>query len=80
MRACIRFPAIGEEIVITENVSRRGLCFQSRQGYAEGSKVEVAVPYITGAYNIFSAARILGMREESSAGLKTYRLTYLDEE
>jgi hypothetical protein len=59
MRACIRTKECGEEVVTTENVSRGGLSFKSANRYVVGTHVEVAIPYTSGATNIFAPAQII---------------------
>lgn len=58
LMACIRQAGFGDEVVMTENVSRGGLCFRSAKGYLSGTPIEVSVPYAPGGANIFIAARI----------------------
>ncbi len=58
LMACIRQAGFGDEVVMTENVSRGGLCFRSSKGYLSGTPIEVSVPYSTGGANIFISARI----------------------
>ena len=58
LMACIRQAGFGDEVVMTENVSRGGLCFRSSKGYHTGTPIEVSVPYATGGANIFIPARI----------------------
>ncbi len=59
MRACIRTKELGEEVFITENVSRGGLSFKSDNRYIVGTSVEVAIPYDPGARNVFAPAQIM---------------------
>jgi hypothetical protein len=56
--ACIRQQGFSDEVVMTENMSRGGLCFRSTKAYVQGSPIEVAVPFAAGGANIFVAARI----------------------
>jgi hypothetical protein len=56
--ACIRQPGFSDEVVMTENMSRGGLCFRSNKAYVSGSPIEVAVPFSAGGANIFVRARI----------------------
>lgn len=58
LMACIRQAGFGDEVVMTENVSRGGLCFRSSKGYHTGTPIEVSVPYSPGGANIFTPARI----------------------
>jgi hypothetical protein len=77
MKACIRTAHSGEEIVVTENVSRGGFSFKSRQRYGEGNVVEVSVPYSPGGANIFSPARIEYPEEEQAEGPTSYGVAYI---
>jgi hypothetical protein len=58
LMACIRQAGFGDEVVMTENVSRGGLCFRSSKGYLTGTPIEVSVPYSPAGANIFTPARI----------------------
>jgi hypothetical protein len=71
IKACIR-TACGEEVVTTENVSRGGMRFMSVMFYAEGSVVEVAVPYWPSAGNIFTPARVENAKELPAEGVTLY--------
>jgi hypothetical protein len=77
MKACIRAAPTGEDIVVTENVSRAGFSFKSSKRYAEGSIVEACVPYTAGAGNIFSPARIEHAEEAPGQGTITYGAAYI---
>ncbi len=61
--ACVRKLGREDEIVACENLSRGGLCFRSRNPYAQGDEIEVAVSYVEGSGNIFSRARIAHVKE-----------------
>src|SRR5580700_1412065 len=63
MSACIRQSGFSEDIVISENLSRGGLCFRSSKRYLEGSEIDVAIPYTTGRGNIFVHARVVRVEE-----------------
>lgn len=63
MTVCIRQPGFGEEVTVTEDVSRAGLGFRSRKQYLEGSRIEIALPYRPEAGNIFVPARIAHVAE-----------------
>lgn len=75
--ACIRHAQLGEEVVITENVSRGGLRFKSPKGYTVGSVTEVAVPYSRGSGNIFTPARIEHAEQLPAEGLTLYGVAYI---
>lgn len=63
MSACIRQSGFSEDIVISEDLSRGGLCFKSSKRYLEGSEIDVAIPYRTGSGNIFVHARVVRVEE-----------------
>lgn len=77
MAACIRGPQCGEEVVITENVSRDGLRFKSSKHFAVGWVMEVAVPYSRGASNIFTPVRVEHREALPTEGLTLYGLSYI---
>jgi hypothetical protein len=56
--ACIRSKEFGEDLVRARNVSRSGLCFESRRAYEQAWEIQVAIPYSSGGGNIFMPARI----------------------
>jgi PilZ domain len=56
--ACIRSREFGEDLVSARNVSRSGVCFESRRAYEKDWKIEVAIPYSSGGGNIFLPAQI----------------------
>ncbi len=72
LMACIRQPGFADEVVMTENVSRGGLCFKSAKAYLSGSPIEVSVPYSSAGSNIFVPARVAHVFEK--AGDKIYRI------
>ena len=63
MSACIRQSGFSEDFVISEDLSRGGLCFRSGKRYLEGSEIDVAIPYTTGRGNIFVHARVVHVEE-----------------
>lgn len=69
--ACVRHPAYDDEIVQCENVSKGGVCFQSKRQYSADSRIEIAAPYASGETLLFAAARIV--RIEELPGGKRYR-------
>jgi len=77
MKACIRHPGFGEEIVIVKNLSRGSLSFISFKDYLEGSRIEVAVPYSVGRANIFVPARIIRVQELTAKGGINYGVAYI---
>lgn len=56
--ACVRSREFGEDLVKVRNVSRSGLCFETRRAYENGWEIQVAIPYSSGGGNIFLPARI----------------------
>ena len=75
---CVRHPARGNELVVVRELARGGLSFHSATKYAEGSLVEIAVPYSSKAPNIYSPARIVSSRNGAGEGLLEYGAVYLD--
>jgi hypothetical protein len=74
---CIRHPQYGEEVTVTENVSRGGFRFRSRRHYREGWVIEAALPYSRTGANIFAAARIMYAAEEPEEGVGVYGVAYV---
>jgi hypothetical protein len=77
LTACIRTATYGDEVVPTENVSKGGFGFKSANQYAAGMVVEVAVPYSIGSGNIFSLAKITGLRMLPKEAVYIYGVCYL---
>ena len=75
--ACIHHPVHGEEVVPTDNVSQGGFRFRSWKDYSVGTLIEVALPYVSGAANIFTPARIVFRGEQSAEGTITYGVAFL---
>lgn len=75
--ACIRRRGFQEEIVVCEDLSKGGLSFRSRNQYAEGSRVEVAVPYTPGTGAIFVPIRIVFSQSIPTAGLYRHGVAYI---
>jgi hypothetical protein len=69
---CVRHPALGNEVVVVRELARGGLSFFSATKYAEGSRIEIAVPYSSKAPNIYSPAKIVGSRNAAGKGLLEY--------
>ena len=76
---CIRHPEAGEEILITENVSRGGFRFKSHKRYALGWLIDAVLPYSRDAANIFAAAEIVYAEELSAERASAYGVSYLSE-
>jgi len=70
-QACVRDPALGDEIVECENVSKGGLCFRSPKKYPLDSWIEVAAPYSPGEIPLFVLAQI--KRVEALSASKDFR-------
>jgi hypothetical protein len=74
--ACIRHGGRDEEAVC-ENLSEGGVSFRSRTQYAEGSRVEIAVPFRPGITAIFVPGRIVFSLPVRGAGLFRHGVSYL---
>ena len=77
LTACVCHVQIGEEIVTTEDVSKGGFSFKSAKHYAEGWRVEVAVPYSPGPGNIFVPAVIAHIKHLTQEGMNCYGVSYV---
>jgi hypothetical protein len=77
VNVCIRDPMYGEEVVVTENVSRGGFRFRSKKHYAEGWLIEAALPYTPSGPNIFAPARIMYTEELGTSGESVYGVAYV---
>jgi hypothetical protein len=75
--ACIRHRGFHEEIAVCEDLSKGGLSFRSRNQYAEGSRVEVAVPFTPGTGAIFVPIRIVFSQSIPTAGLYRHGAAYI---
>jgi hypothetical protein len=75
--ACIRRRGFQEEIAVCEDLSKGGLSFRSRNQYAEGSRVEVAVPFTPGTGAIFVPIRIVFSQPIPTAGLYRHGAAYI---
>ena len=75
--ACIRRRGFQEEIAVCEDLSKGGLSFRSRNQYAEGTRVEVAVPYTPGTGAIFVPIRIVFSQSLPTAGLYRHGAAYI---
>jgi PilZ domain len=77
LKACIRHPELGEEVVDCEDVSRGGISFTSTRQYAKDAPIEAAVPYLAGQANIFTRARIANLRPlQDGKGSVKYGVCY----
>ena len=75
--ACIRQRGFQEEVAVCEDLSKGGISFRSRNAYAEGTRLEVAVPYTPGAGAIFVPIRIVFSQPIESVGLFRHGAAYL---
>jgi hypothetical protein len=76
-RACIRRLGYLEEVVRVENVSRGGFRFFSPKTYRPGTRIEVAIPYMPDADNIFVPARVVRSRELPRMKKQEYGAAYV---
>lgn len=76
VKACVRTPNTGKDIVTIRDVSRHGLCFISPSNYFAGDEIEVAVPFSAEGGNIFLHARIVRVRLSPSEDLRVYGVAY----
>jgi hypothetical protein len=75
--ACIRRRGFQEEVAVCEDLSKGGLSFRSRNEYAEGSRLEVAVPFTPGSSAIFVPIRIVFSQAIPAAGLFRHGAAYI---
>ena len=73
----VRHQTLGTEVVIVGNLARGVLSFYSASTYAEGSSVEMAVPYTSKMPNIYVPARIVSSRKGTDKGFIEYGVSYL---
>lgn len=76
LTACIRQAGRAAELVSTADISKGGLRFISKVDYAISSWVEVAVPYVEGSANIYTAARVVRVQESERTGFREYGIEY----
>lgn len=74
---CIRSNEYNDDIVRSRNASRGGLCFESTRVYANGWKIEVAIPYTPGGANIFLSAQIVRVQAAPRGELSVYGVAYI---
>jgi hypothetical protein len=77
LMACIRHRGHDEEVVC-ENLSEGGVSFRSRTRYAEGSQVEIAVPFRPGTRPIFVRGRIVFSLPMRGAKLFRHGVAYIN--
>lgn len=73
----IRHPQLGEEVAVTENVSRGGFRFKSRKRYAKDEIIEAALPYAPGGANIFAPAQIVYAGKIAEEAMGVFGAMYL---
>jgi hypothetical protein len=73
----VRHPTLGTEVVLVGNLARGGLSFYSASTYAEGSSIEMAIPYTSRAPNIYVPARIVNSRKGEDKGFIEYGVSYI---
>jgi hypothetical protein len=73
----VRHATLGTEVVLVRNLARGGLSFYSTSAYAEGSSIEMAIPYTSRAPNIYVSARIVNSRKGEDTGLIEYGVSYI---
>jgi hypothetical protein len=74
--ACIRQRGYDEEAVC-EDLSEGGASFRSRTQYAEGTRIEIAVPFRPGVEAVFVPARIVFSAPLRGVGLFRHGVSYL---
>jgi PilZ domain len=75
--ACIRSREFGEDLVRARNVSRSGLCYESRRPYEKDWEIHVAIPYSSGGGNIFLPAKIVRVQRLTHDVLNLCGVTYV---
>jgi hypothetical protein len=77
INACLRDQQGGEDIVVTENVSRAGFAFKSPKSYAVGSIIEVTVPFTREAGNTFTPACVEHAENLPGEPVTVYGVSYI---
>jgi len=77
VKACVRSPEFGQEVVSTMNVSRGGFAFESAHRYAVGMMVQVSVPYSLEGANIFTPALIARVKDSGQDDRKIIGVAYV---
>ncbi|HUZ46046.1 MAG TPA: PilZ domain-containing protein [Terriglobia bacterium] len=75
--ACVRSREFSEDLVRARNVSRSGLCFESRRPYEKDWEIEVAIPYSSGGGNIYLPARIARVQPLIHDSLNLFGVKYV---
>jgi hypothetical protein len=74
---CILHPEHGEDVAVTENVSRGGFRFRSTKQYRKGSVIKFALPYSAAGGNIFAEAQIVYVEKLPGEGMTAYGVSYV---
>ncbi len=74
--ACIQEPGGGEDVVQALDLSRGGITFRASRAYEVNTWINLAVPYMPGAANIFVAGRIAS-RKDLPDGQFEYAVQYV---
>ncbi len=74
--ACIQEPGGAEDVVQALDLSRGGITFQGTRPYEVNTWINLAVPYMPGAANIFVAGRIAS-RKDLPEGQFEYAVQYV---
>ena len=75
--ASVRNDALGDDLVLCENVSRGGLCFKSTRRYCEAAGIEIAAPFSPGSHCILVPAQIVYVQELTEEKVFRYGAQYV---
>lgn len=76
---CIRESGLDDDMAVTSDISRSGLCFISSRRHQAGAYIQVAVPYSPTAANIFVEARVMHVSAVPSESRYRHGIMYLGE-
>jgi hypothetical protein len=76
---CVRQAGRHDDVETTVDISHGGLCFTSSRHYPSGSYIQVAVPYLPRAVNVFVDARVVHCSKAPSQELYRMGIMYLAE-
>jgi hypothetical protein len=76
---CIRQAGSDDDVATTLDISRGGLLFTSSRHYQSGSYIQVAVPFLPKALNVFVDARVVHSSKVPSQELYRLGIMYLAE-
>jgi len=75
---CVREPGFGiDDYVQVEDMSRGGLSFVSANAYRNGALLHVAAPYMKGAENVFTLARVRRVETLKDPKFKRYGVGFV---